>query len=140
MLELRFERLRFDGPTPVDRSRLLLAIVAEFSILIDGEVWFSQPEFPVVELAAQLGPWLGQGATGDFFYRSLEADEPYLISFRKLDQSWRLASPWQRHPETSPVDPRQPSEDFVRRLTAETRQTLGVDITPALASKANKTR
>jgi hypothetical protein len=114
--------------------------VAEFSIRIDERLWLSEAEFPVVELAAQLHAWLDSGATGDFFYESLEDDEPFLLHFGKLEDGWRLTSPWQRHPEPRALDPRPECADFVRRVAAETKARLGLDIASVLAREASKTR
>src|SRR5467141_4146201 len=74
-LVIEFDRLRAEGP--LDHRHELLNIQADLRIAVGGREWFSQPMFPVVELAAAADRWLSRG--GDFVFESMEAEEsPFL--------------------------------------------------------------
>ena len=57
--------LRAEGPLH-HRYKKLLNIQADLRITVGGREWFSQPMFPVVELAAAADRWLSRG--GDFVF------------------------------------------------------------------------
>ena len=66
--------------------QLMLKIDAEFYILVDGKKFFSEPDFPIVELAIQAYKWL-QDSGRSFEYNSLESEENPVISFERISNN-----------------------------------------------------
>ena len=92
MIALLFRNLHFDGDTPITDWEILLRVVADFTIVIDGHKFYEESEFCVVEFAMQIREWvesLGKRET-DFSYDSLESDERGLVRLERTDRGWTL--------------------------------------------------
>ncbi len=66
-----------------------------FAILIDNRVFYSQPLFPILELAEACLSWLRR-AKGDFEYVTMEAEENPMLKFTRTPKGFLLSSPWQK--------------------------------------------
>jgi hypothetical protein len=135
VIDLRFERLRFDGDVLKTDWDLLLRLVADFSIVIPPVLLplYQEEEFCVVEFAMQISQWLARvrRSPADFSYDSMEADEPGLVSIRKEQHGWRLAALHQDYVEDrlfSIEEIESAVAAFVGRLKAEVRERFGHDI------------
>jgi hypothetical protein len=129
-----FSALRSTVDDRREHWQLLLRIVAEFSISVRGRLFFSEPEFTVVELATQLAEWT-KSPSGDFDFVSMEAEEEPLIAFRvQPNGSYKIRSPWQKfktEEEFESAELRSAVGRFLNTLTEETRQ-LGFEISSLL--------
>lgn len=64
--------------------QLLLGVVADFSIRLDGKTFYEELDFTVVEFAASAMKWLRKG--GDFEFTSMESElSPLLAFYRRAD-------------------------------------------------------
>lgn len=99
MLKVNFDNFNF---SKVDYSVLkttpqynLLLLEVDFAIEINGEVFFGEPDFPILEFLQQILLW--EELSGDFHYTSLEVEEDNpLISFIHDKGKFRVYSPWQK--------------------------------------------
>jgi len=106
MSGIELSRLSFEfqltrrGGAPSNRWQRLLNVVADFQLLVDHQVLYSEAEFPVVELASQLSAWLATSPSGPkpFSYDSLESDELGLVRFEPQAGAWLVAAVHQSRP------------------------------------------
>lgn len=126
--------LALDRPAVQARLDVLLGVVADFVILLEGRRWLREEMFPVLELVASLIPWLDdvdRGAVRDFSYESLEAAEGPLIEFLRHGVGWRVRSPWQAFEEER-VLATEEVRDAARQLVDDVRRaaasTLNLDV------------
>lgn len=106
---------------------LLVDVVAHFEVRIQGQTWFSDDDFCLIEFAEVLLTWLRtcESSCGDMEYASVESDEDYLIRFRHLGSGVLMPeSPWCRmfiRSRISVVELRRAATVFLNDL----RQDLG---------------
>jgi hypothetical protein len=99
-----FERLRSTVDDPNASWQLLLRVVADFSVVIEGRQFYTESDFPVIEFASHAAKWL-RGGGRDFLYVSMEsAEEPLLAFFQLSDDQFRAYSPHQMFEAMAPVD------------------------------------
>jgi hypothetical protein len=101
-MEIVFTDAEVDGGTPRDRFDLLLAVIANLEIRVGQRLLYTEPEFPVVELRAQLGAWLATPLAGrpNFEYDSVESDVPDLVWIRRQRSgAWRIGAVDQEYEE-----------------------------------------
>ena len=95
-LEFIFENLQLDESFEpfLEDWQLELGVVADFQILADGEVLYSEKEFCLVEFAKQVWDWTADVADckRDFCYHSLESDEPTLVWIKRRNGLWAVGS------------------------------------------------
>jgi len=130
-LVIEFDRLRAEGP--LDHRHELLNIQADLRIAVGGREWFSQPMFPVVELAAAADRWLSRG--GDFVFESMEAEESPFLWVRDVAGGCVVGAAWQVFEERRPLSCEQVRKawaHFVNQVVEEVRVRLGVDVRPLL--------
>lgn len=96
LVDFKLDEEPYDRPE--EDWQFLLWIMAEFTIRIEGQVFFSSPYFTVVELAAQYSLWrrAHPDSGSRFVFTSIEADEPLLFITPNKDELW-LTSPWEQH-------------------------------------------
>lgn len=87
-VEFRFSQLKIEdsiaGIGNLENWQLLLGIVADFSIRINGQTFYEEFEFTVVEFAASAMKWLRN--SGDFEFTSMESESsPLLAFYRRSD-------------------------------------------------------
>ncbi|MCC6525741.1 MAG: hypothetical protein IT373_24045 [Polyangiaceae bacterium] len=115
-MKFALANIHYDGPL-VTRWDVLLRIVADFSILVERSVLYSEVEFCVVEFAVQLAEWLGRlgSERREFVYTSMESDVEGLVRFTpKGADHWCIATAHQARPET-----RTFTTDELRRAALE---------------------
>jgi hypothetical protein len=136
---IRFDygTLRCSVTDPREHWQLLLRIAAEFSISVDGRLFYREAEFPIVEFASQAARWLRAGS-GDFLYSSMESEEEPLIGFYEEDNDqFRLYSPHQESDETLRVSGdalRDSIASLIVTVANKARAKLSLDITQALGN------
>jgi hypothetical protein len=140
---LRFERLRIDAEVGHPSWNPLLRIVAVFTLASGSVTIYSEPDFPVVELAVQLARWVDRvraGGVGDFSYVTLESDEPEWIGFHQVaDGVFKVRARYQEtdDPETRSLEELvEASDQYIATLVPAVRQKLGIDIAPLLRPTA----
>ncbi len=127
-----FGPLRLDGPLWDWEVAVSLRVVAELSITVRGDLFLSEPEFTVVELASALWAWKARSDDGheaDLRFESIEAEDA-LLELRATDGGWILRSPWERFAMSEPVPTAELDEaisGFVERLVREVRDELGIE-------------
>ena len=84
--------MRLD-PQDAREVELLLGVVADLRIIVRGQVWSSEPEFPVVELSQAIARWLAVG--GDFEFETMEAEEVPVLWVRAGGAGCVLGGAWQ---------------------------------------------
>ena len=86
-----------------NRWERLLNVVADFQLVVDHEILYSEAQFPVVEFASQLSAWLANSPSGlkPFSYDSLESDELGLVRFEPQADAWRVAAAHQARPSSA---------------------------------------
>ena len=118
---------------PSTDDELLLRIVAILSIECDGEAIYSEPEFPVVELASALNAWLSipERTRPDFSFESMEAAERGLVWIRSGADGWRVGSARQLRGMTKAVSLGEVDFAIRRYLrdVASQAKGLGCDVT-----------
>lgn len=126
------------GMTPQEAPLevLLLDIEAELSVWEQGQVVWSEQEFPVAELAYHLALWLQGPMAGreDFELDSMQAEEG-MIRIVRSDDGWRVGSTLTPDFWTSPVT-REALVTAIKEFDRSVREgvtTLGID--PAFIPK-----
>ena len=66
----------------------------DFSIVINGKLFFKEPNFPVFEFLYFVNDWKGM-TNCSFEYFSFETEDNPLISFIFENNFWSIRSPWQ---------------------------------------------
>ncbi len=94
-----------------------------------GREWFSEPDFPVVELAAAVTTWLRRG--GEFKFDTLEAEESPFLSIHPIGSQCGIEAAWQAFQVDEPLEfesVRAIFGQFVRTLEASTREQIHIDV------------
>jgi hypothetical protein len=128
MISIQFSGLTCDGLIH-DTATRLLRINADFKITIGGRVWFSEPDFPVVELAVAAQKWLLRG--GDFEFETMEAAEAPFLWVRGTADGCELGAVWQAFVVDAPLPCDSLQAEFARFVTAvdqRVRDELNIDI------------
>jgi hypothetical protein len=124
---LSFTGLRSTVDDPKEPWQLLLRVVADFSLTIDGRPFYEESDFPVVEFASQVGKWLHRD-NHDFLYVSMEsAEDPLLAFYRLKDNQFRIYSPHQEFETTAKVD-RQELCDALTSFNEELSRKVGSEL------------
>ncbi len=92
-LSLQFQLTTPNGPLETYWNRLL-NVVADFQLVVERRIIFSEEEFPIVELAVQLEAWLERlrDETPEFVYTSIESEIPGLIRFSPGFEGWHVSA------------------------------------------------
>lgn len=102
MIEFRCANLRSDRPVLEHPADVFIGVTADLSILTDSGPIYSEPDFPVVELAVELNAWVEDMDGSNFELHSMETPEPGWVWIRQSGNGWRVGSIHQEHDD--PVD------------------------------------
>lgn len=72
----------------------LIEYEVNFKIIINGKLFFEEPNFPLLEFLFFVKEWKNQNG-GSFEYVSIETEDNPLISFKCERDMWTIYSPWQ---------------------------------------------
>lgn len=72
----------------------LLKFEVDFNIIINDNIFFSEPNFPIFEFIYFVNKWEIQKHI-PFEYISIETNDNPLISFIYKENGWVIKSPWQ---------------------------------------------
>jgi len=76
----------------------ILNVCGKFEIIIDNKLFFSEPQFPVVEFIYFLDLWLKfKNKKKEMYYNSVEIENNPLISFISKNNKWVIHSIWQKY-------------------------------------------
>jgi hypothetical protein len=130
-LALEFQLAPPDGPLQSRRQKLL-NVVADFQLVVDHRVLWSEAHFPIVEIASQLHAWLARSpdCRGSFSYDSVESEVPALLRFELDAAGWSVASAHQVGPSQarfSMAELQEAGRDFIERVRTTVRQAHGFD-------------
>jgi len=67
----------------------------DFQIMINEEIFFHEPLFPILELVQYCRQWIINANT-NFAYNTIESEENPLLSFMLQKEKWRISSVWQK--------------------------------------------
>lgn len=120
MITFHVSQLRTDAPLATHWD-VMIHVLGGLRIVVDGRVWYEDPECNVVELADHLATWLRrQPVPSAFEYRSLESSEPWLLRFaERAPCGVVLESPSQLYRDDRAhgwAEIRQTALSFVREL------------------------
>lgn len=101
MIEFRLSGFRCEPPEPEQPADVFIGVTGRFEITADGTTVYAEDDFPVVELAAELGDWLrsGLGARRDFEFDSMSMAEAGWVWIRHTGSGWRVGSLHQEQPD-----------------------------------------
>lgn len=73
---------------------LLVNVEADIELLDDGRAVYSEPYFPVAELARELARWgsLGESSAPDFYFASLSFEDPGAVRILRDRSGWVVGS------------------------------------------------
>ncbi|WP_052666259.1 hypothetical protein [Nitriliruptor alkaliphilus] len=133
MIALRFSDLRSECLAPDHPADVFIGVTADLELVTDAGLIYSEPEFPVVELAAEIRGWLEGGATTgqDFEFDSMETPEPGWIWIRRVEGGWRVGSVHQHKADPEARDfeeVRTAIRAFLAGLAHELRDRWGIDL------------
>jgi hypothetical protein len=129
-LAFEFQLAAADGPLQ-DKWQRLLNVVADFQLVVDQQVLWSESQFPVIEFALQLSAWLAESPElGSFSYDSLESDVPGLIRFDSSAAGWSVSSAHQPCPSPaifSEAELCEAARTYIERVSSSVRHAHGFD-------------
>lgn len=100
----------------------LIAIDADFEILDGDRIIYSEPMFPVVELARSLSSWIVMGERGNFAFDSLSSDESGLVTITRGGAGWHFSSMLTPELVSSEVDMSEVEaciQEFIHHVAAD---------------------
>lgn len=76
----------------------ILKITGDFQILVNGNVFFLEPHFPILEFVKYALEWINcSDESKEMSYSSVETEDNPLLTFKKKDEGWLIHSPWQKY-------------------------------------------
>jgi hypothetical protein len=119
------------------KIEMLLGICADLRIVVRNQVWFCEPDFPVVELSRAIARWLEVG--GDFEFESMEAPESPYIWVRAEGLNCVLGAAWQNF-SLDPYLPYDGVRDVLRQFAANVvssvKEQLYIDVSEVVNLRA----
>jgi len=137
---LTFETETRPKITALDLEKMHLIDVLEdcreFKILVDGEIFFSEPYYLILEMAQYSQEWLKKGKRkndifgiakyyerwlkkderkNNFIYNTIDNDENPLLAFYEQEDGWKIESVWQEF-ECTKVFSTEEVEDFIKNI------------------------
>ena len=74
----------------------ILKTTGKFRILVDDNVFFSEPYFPILEFLKYALIWVNcSDESKEMLYSSAETEDNPLLVFLKKENGWIIRSPWQ---------------------------------------------
>ena len=127
-MKLSFSNARLDAGAPAPPFTFWLGPVGTIEFSIDGQLFYRDEEFPLVELALSLEEWL-QSDSADFTFVSIESDgQPILWANQKQD-GWHVGAVDQLFDDAEPHDHSEIVRAFagyVGAVNSWTKAELGV--------------
>lgn len=135
-LAIEFGAMRLE-PHSDPKIEMLLGICAELRISIRNQVWFFEPDFPVVELSRAIAKWLEIG--GDLEFERMEAAESPFIWVRAVGANCLLGATWQNFT----VTPNLPCErvrsvlrQFAENVVSSVEEQLHINVAEIVGLRA----
>lgn len=120
-LNFEFRDLHFDGCVRTKRD-LLVRVVGDFDIRLNGRVLYRETEFCLVEFGVAVAKWLAIGTDlgPNLEYTSIESDVEGLVRFSRLRPGlWRISAAHEAFESLEPattVEIREAVLGYLRRL------------------------
>jgi hypothetical protein len=137
-LAIEFGAMRLERHSD-QKIEMLLGICAELRIIVRNQVWFCEPDFPVVELSRAVAKWLEFG--GDLEFESMEAAESPFIWVRAVSSNCVLGAVWQNFS----VEPHLPCEhvrsvlrQFAENVVSSVKEQLHINVSEIVGLRAVK--
>ena len=73
----------------------IITLCGEFTIIIDRNKFFYEPQFPILEFLFNVTKWIKEPQKKNMLYSSVETDDNPVISFVAVGDKWRISSEWQ---------------------------------------------
>ncbi len=122
-LNFEFRDLHSDGCVRTKRD-LLVRVVGDFDIRLNGSVLYREAEFCLVEFGVAVAKWLAVGTDlgPNFEYTSIESDVEALVRFSRLRPgNWKISAAHEDFESLEPVttvEIREAVQGYLRRLRA----------------------
>ncbi|MEW2029579.1 hypothetical protein AB0901_03500 [Streptomyces roseifaciens] len=86
-------------------SDFLVNLEADFEVIDGSEVIYSEPSFPVVELARELARWIPQGEAqaSDFWFSSLSFEDAGAVRILRREAGWTVGSVFMPETQSTPI-------------------------------------
>jgi hypothetical protein len=141
MIELRLSELHAERPELEHPADAFIGVTGRFEIIADGTTVYAEDEFPVLELAAELGDWLRSGLKGrrDFEFDSMSTPEAGWVWIRQTGTGWRVGSLHQEWPDDAvrgDSEIQTAVERFIESVKESATRDLGADVTPYVEGHA----
>jgi len=110
----------------------LVNIEAFFEVVDGREVIYSEPYFPVVELARELAHWLplGESRAPDFHLSSLSFEDPGAVMILRGESGWRVGSMFTPEVKSAPIPWDRLAVCIGDFISDARRDVLGLGISP----------
>src|SRR4051794_13565631 len=120
---ITYEHLNTSDLRGTSLADYLVAIDADVQILDDKRLVYSEPSFPVVELARDLLGWLSDPARGDFAFESMSFEEVGAVTVGRVEAGWVFSSVFPSASAGSPVAWRE-ADQCIRQFIARVEDNL----------------
>jgi hypothetical protein len=120
---------------PVTAADVLVRVDGDLEVLDDDRLVWSEPGFPVVELARALQAWIEQHGTSDFAFDSMSFEEIGALTITDVGEGWVFGSVFEPTTESRPVpfaEVERCTRAFVDHVAADL-EACGLD--PALVGR-----
>lgn len=110
----------------------LVDIEAFFEVVDGREVIYSEPYFPVAELARELARWmpLGESRAPDFHFSSLSFEDPGAVMIIRGEAGWTVGSMFTPEVKSAPVPWDGLTACIADFISDVRRDVLGLGISP----------
>lgn len=94
MIYIVVSNIRFDGPLSTSPGDILVRTGVDLAIISEGQVIYSETDFPVVELAAALSEWIRRPLSPgrQFTFDSMSTPKPGWVWIRGDENGWFIGS------------------------------------------------
>jgi hypothetical protein len=102
-MEMTYNHLNTDEFRGTTRADYLIALDANFIVVVDGVTVYDEPSFPVVELARSLLIRLQHPGRDDFEFESMSFEEVGSIAFCQTAAGWTFRTVFDPSARTAPI-------------------------------------
>ena len=114
---------------------MLVSVAGDLELFDDDRLVWSEPGFPVVELARALAAWIELHGSGDFALDSMSYEEVGALTIRNVGDGWVFGSVFEPATESTPVpfaEVERCTRAFVHQVAADL---VACGLDPALVGR-----
>lgn len=104
-MEMRYWDINSRDLQGVTLADLLVNIEANFEVLDDCKVVYSERSFPVAELARELAHWIAKDESNatDFYFSSLSFEDSGVVRILRTSSGWAVGSVFTPGMQSTPI-------------------------------------